>query len=131
MCCKVLEALQCEDLARLLIALARFVKTTTGSISSVLEVLGESKLELGSSPGGSFGGSSPGTPSTPGGFWVGVCTEQGGEWKLVVEDQCVLPELKIQCELWRQRQRQPVVDGWRSYRIDQQTQDCASCFQKD
>ena len=77
------EELQCEDLARLLIALARFAKMTAGSASSVSEVLGESKSELGSSPGGSFGGSPPGKPSAPGRFWVGVCTEWGGEWKLV------------------------------------------------
>ena len=83
MCCEVLEALQCEDLARLLIALARFVKMTTGSASFVLEVLGESKLELGSSSEGSFGGSPLGISSALGMLWVGVCTEQGEEWKLV------------------------------------------------
>ena len=60
-----------------------FAKTTTGSVSSVLEVSRESKLESGSSPGESFEGSPPGMPGAPGGFWVGVCTEWGGEWKLV------------------------------------------------
>ena len=81
--CEVLERLQHEDLARLLIALARLVKTTIGSAPSVLEVSGESKSELESSPGGSFGGSPSVMPSALGGFWMGVCTEQGGEWKLV------------------------------------------------
>ena len=81
--CEVSEGLQCKDLARLLIALIRFVKTTTGSASSALEVLRESKSELGSSPGGSFGGSPLGMPGAPGRFWVGVCMEWGGEWKLV------------------------------------------------
>ena len=84
MCCKVLEGLQHKDLARLLIALARFVKRTTGPASSALEVSGESKSELESSPGGSFGGSPPGMPGAPGGFWMGMCTEQGGEWKLIM-----------------------------------------------
>ena len=83
MCYKVLEGLQHEDLARLLIALAKFAKTTTGSASSALEVSEELKSELGSSPGGSFGGSPLGTPGAPGGFWVGVYMEQGGEWKLI------------------------------------------------
>ena len=83
MCCKVLEGLQRKSLARLLIALARFAKMTAESVSSVSEVSRESKSESGSSPGGSFGGSPPGTPGAPGGFWVGVCTERGGEWKLV------------------------------------------------
>ena len=79
MCCKVLEGLQCEDLARLLIALARFAKTTTGLASSASEVLEESKSELESSPEGSFGGSPPGMPGTPGGFWMRVYMEQRGE----------------------------------------------------
>ena len=57
---------------------------TAGLTSSVSEVSGESKLELGSSPGGSFGGSPSETPGTPEGFWMGMYTEQGGEWKLVV-----------------------------------------------
>ena len=83
MCCKVLEGLQHKDLARLLIALARFVKRTTGPASSALEVSGESKSELESSPGGSFEGSPSAMPSALGEFWMGVCTEQGGEWKLV------------------------------------------------
>ena len=82
--CEVSEGLRREDLARLLIVLARFAKMTAGSVSSASEVLEELKLESGSSPGGSFGGSPPGKPSAPGRFWVGVCTEQGGEWKLVV-----------------------------------------------
>ena len=56
---------------------------TAGSVSSVLEVSGESKLELELSSGGSFGGSPPGMPNAPGGFWMRMCTEQGGEWKLV------------------------------------------------
>ena len=77
--CKVLEGLQHEDLARLLIVLARFVKMTAGLVSSALEVSEESKLESGSSPGGSFGGSPLEIPGAPGGFWVGVCIEQGGE----------------------------------------------------
>ena len=68
MCYDVSEGLQCEDLARLLIALARFAKITTGSVSSASEVSGESKLELESSPGGSFGGSPLGMPSAPGEF---------------------------------------------------------------
>ena len=83
MYCEVSEGLQHENLARLLIALVRFAKMTTGSASSVLEVSGESKSESGSSPGGSFGGSPPGKLSAPGRFWVGVCTERGGEWKLI------------------------------------------------
>ena len=68
MCYEVLEGLQCKDSARVLIALARFVKMTTGSASSVLEVSGESKLELGSSPGGSFGEPPPGMPGALGEF---------------------------------------------------------------
>ena len=68
MCCKVLEGLQCKDLARLLIVLARFAKMTTGSMSSALKVSGESKLESESSPGGSFGGSPPGMPGALEGF---------------------------------------------------------------
>ena len=83
MCCEVSEGLQCEDLARLLIVLARFAKTTAGSASSASEVLEELKSESGSSPEGSFGGSPLETPSAPGGFWVEVCTEWGGEWKLI------------------------------------------------
>ena len=82
--CEVSEGLRHEDLARLLIALARFAKITIGSVSSASEVSGESKSESESSPGGSFGGSPLETPGAPGGFWVGVCTEQRGEWKLVV-----------------------------------------------
>ena len=83
MCCEVSEGLQHEDLARLLIALARFAKMTAGSASSASEVSEELKSELGSSPGGSFGGSPLGAPGAPGGFWVGVCMERGGEWKLI------------------------------------------------
>ena len=75
-----------EDLAKLLIVLARFAKTIIGSVSSALEVLGEPKLELGSSTGGSFGGSPPEMPGTPGEFWVGVCMEQEGEWKLIMRE---------------------------------------------
>ena len=82
--CEVSEGLRHKDLARLLIALARFAKTTAGSASSASEVSGESKSESGSSPGGSFGGSPLGKPGAPGRFWVGVCTERGGEWKLVI-----------------------------------------------
>ena len=77
-------------LARLLIALARFTKTTARLASSASEVSRESKLESGSSPGGSFGGSPPGTPGAPGGFWVGVCMEQGGEWKLIAGEASLL-----------------------------------------
>ena len=84
MCCEVSEGLRREDLARLLIALARFARVTTGSASSVSEVSRELKSESGSSPEGSFGGSPPRKPGAPGRFWVGVCTERGGEWKLVI-----------------------------------------------
>ena len=58
-----------------MIALARFVKKTVGLVSSVSEVLGESKLELGASPGESFEGSPLGMSDAPGGFWVEVYTE--------------------------------------------------------
>ena len=94
--CEVLEGLQCEDLARLLIALARFAKMTVESVSSTLEMLGESKLESGSSLGGSFGGSPLGMPSAPGGFWVEVCMKWGGEWKLVTEEASPL-ECSLVC----------------------------------
>ena len=57
---------------------------TAGSVSSMSEVSGESKSELGSSPEGSFGGSPLNTPGTPEGFWVGVCTEWRRGWKLVM-----------------------------------------------
>ena len=63
---------------------------TAGLASSVFEVLGESKLESGSSPGGSFGGSPPGMLSAPEGFWVGVCTEWRREWMLVAEEASLL-----------------------------------------
>ena len=66
------------------------MKTTAGLVSSASEVLGESKLESGSSPGGSFEGSPPGTPGAPGGFWMGVCMEWGGKWKLVMEEASLL-----------------------------------------
>ena len=59
---------------------------TTGLASSASEVLEELKSELGLSSGGSLGGSPPGTPSASGGFWVGVCKEWGGEYKLVAEE---------------------------------------------
>ena len=66
-------------MARLLIALARFTKMSTGSASSALEVLGELKSELKLLSKGSLEGSPPGTSDTLGGFWVGVCTEWRGE----------------------------------------------------
>ena len=69
---------------------------TTGLASSVSEVLGKSKSESGLSPEGSFGGSPPGTPGTPGGFWMGVCKERGGEWKLVTEEASPL-ECSLMC----------------------------------
>ena len=79
-----------------MIALARFAKVIAGLASSASAVLGESKLESGSSPGGSFEGSPLKMPGAPGGFWVGVCMKQRGEWKLIA-GEAALSEHSSMC----------------------------------